>query len=73
LALSRDQQLDLPDPCLPRPRAIPIAMIRGPLGADLAQLSTNIVEQRSPPLQLACDERDRLTREMGVSDELCRH
>src|SRR6185437_7236848 len=42
LPLSRDQQLDLPDPRLPRPRSIPIAMRDPRLRRDLAKLRSDL-------------------------------
>ena len=39
----RDQQLDLPDPGLPRPRAIPIAIRRALLRGDLTQARADLL------------------------------
>ena len=61
--LLRDQQLELPDPRLPRPRPIPIAM-RQP-GSGATSPSSAPTSARDLRLhQLARDQRDRLTHEI---------
>ena len=61
--LLRDQQHDLTDPGLPRPRAIPVAMRRPDVGRDLTELRADL--RRDLALhQLAGDQRHRLTHEI---------
>ena len=62
-ALLRDQQLDLPDPRLPRPRAIPIAVRRPCLGRYLSQPGADLIADLGVH-DLAGDQRDRLPDEI---------
>ena len=62
-AFLRDQQLDLPDPGLPRPRPIPVSMRQPGLRRDLAKPSTNLGADLGFH-QLAGDDRDRLPDEI---------
>ena len=43
LTLLRDQQLDLPDPRLPRPGAVPVAMRHPLLGRELAEARADLI------------------------------
>jgi len=58
-----DQQLELADPGLPRPRAIPIAMRAPNLRRHLTQPSTNLSRDLALH-QLASDQHDRFANEI---------
>ena len=62
-ALLRDQQLDLTNPRLPRPGAIPVAMRQPRLGRDLTERSADLSGNLAFH-QLPGDQRDRLTNEI---------
>ena len=60
---ARDQQLDLPDPGLPRPSSIPIAMRDPRLRRDLTQLGSDLRGDLRFH-QLARDQHDRFAHEI---------